>query len=127
MVSGGVLGAVLLAWLALTFFAPGFGMVLAVFGSPVFAFFIILRLLTLPPRGFAVAQAGRMLSEFEQDPDLLRSVVAQNGAGCSTCGNQTSLRLQPVLPVGTQSADLERRFVALCEPCYSARHRRSGQ
>lgn len=43
---GGVLGAVLLGWCVLMAIAPELGSLLAVFGSPVLAFFVILRLLT---------------------------------------------------------------------------------
>jgi hypothetical protein len=47
-VAGCILGAGVLAWLVLTSFAPGFGAMLAIFGSPIIAWAIILRLLTLP-------------------------------------------------------------------------------
>jgi hypothetical protein len=47
---GGLLGAVLLGWCILMAVAPELGSLIAVFGSPVLAFFVIVRLLT-PQRG----------------------------------------------------------------------------
>jgi hypothetical protein len=51
VLAGCSLGVAVLLWLLLTSFAPGFGFMIAIFGSPVIAWVIILRLLTLPPTG----------------------------------------------------------------------------
>jgi hypothetical protein len=48
---GGILGSVLLAWCVLVVTAPELGSLLAVLGSPVVAFFVIVRLLTPDIRG----------------------------------------------------------------------------
>jgi hypothetical protein len=48
---GGILGVALLAWCVLFVAAPELGSLVAVFGSPVLALFVIVRLLTPDGRG----------------------------------------------------------------------------
>jgi hypothetical protein len=116
--SGGMLSAVVLLWLVLCLFAPGVGSVVAVFGSPVFAFFVILRLLTLPkPSISRRAGPGRTLSDLVGDPQLLERVVARDGNICACCGCAGPLQLRPVLPIGLNHLDVERRLVAVCRDC----------
>lgn len=121
LLSGGALGGVLLVWLMLTLFAPGLGSVIAVFGSPVFAFFVILRLLTLGPSSTKTGRRGVTASIAAADPDLLARVLARDGSRCSSCLADGPLRLRAVLPVGNNNKEIERRFVVVCERCYAAR------
>ena len=120
LLAGGGLGATLLAWLMLTLFAPGLGSVIAVFGSPAFSFFVILRLLTLDTRArtppLEIAAPNPLA-----DLHLHKAVAAQSGGKCFDCGAHGSLCLHPVLPVGRAKRGLERRFVALCPTCLRAR------
>ena len=46
-----ILGAVLLAWSTVMVLAPELGSLIAIFGSPVVAFFVIVRLLTPESQG----------------------------------------------------------------------------
>jgi hypothetical protein len=124
LLSGGALGAVLLAWLVLTLFAPGLGSVIAVFGSPVFAFFVIVRLLSLGPAEGDAGRHGGVASRLSPDPALLELVAARSDGRCSRCSAPPPLRLKQILPVGRTSGNVERRFVALCDAC--AAHRSPG-
>ena len=121
LLSGGVLGTLLLAWLVLALFAPGVGSVIAVFGSPVLACFVIVRLLTLDRSGVATGTRGATASELAADPTLFERVIARDGERCTSCSTAAARRLLAVLPIGRHSPHLERRFVALCEDCYSMR------
>jgi hypothetical protein len=117
---GGALGAVLLAWSALTLLAPELGSVLAVFGSPLLAFFVIVRLLSGagPAR---TALRGPTMSDLRRDPALLDRVRARSGGVCADCGSNGPLTLRPILPVGRRTMAIEHRFVALCADCDRAR------
>lgn len=117
IISGGLLGSILLVWLVVALFAPGFASVVAVFGSPVFACLMILRLLTLPAAQSEAPASGPTLSHLEHDAGLLERVAAAGGGVCRRCGSTTDLRLRPVLPIGSATHDLERRFIAVCAAC----------
>ena len=121
ILSGGALGGVLVAWLVLALFAPGLGSVIAVFGSPVFAFFVIVRLLTLGPSDIRSGPRGATATELAADPKLLAQVCARDEGRCSICSAPEAMRLHAILPVGRRMADLERRFVLLCDRCHAAR------
>lgn len=126
LMSGGVFGAVLLGWMVVTVFAPGFGSMVAVFGSPLFAFAVILRLLTLPPAQAQAASPKRSLADVLTDTHLLERVIERNGDGCHWCGAKTALHLHPVLPIGSRQDMLEQRLVALCSSCQESGGRRAS-
>lgn len=117
---GGALGGVLLTWAVLMVLAPDLGSVVAVFGSPLLAFFVILRLLTAPS-GVAAPSLGRTLSELCADPALRARVLARSGNVCADCGSTAPLTLHAVLPIGRAPTALDRRFAALCLDCLRIR------
>jgi hypothetical protein len=120
LTAGGLLGAALLGWLALVSVAPGFGAVVAVFGSPIVACLIILRLLTSTPAR-EPGPRGRRVSELRDDPEVLRRVLLAQGPVCRDCGATGPLQLRAVLPAGRVPARIESRFVALCAACNQKR------
>lgn len=100
--------------------APDLGSVIAVFGSPLLALFVIVRLLTAPA-SVAAPKPGRTLSELREDPGLRARVLAHSGNLCAACGSAGPLTLHAVLPVGRAPAALDRRFQALCPACLRLR------
>jgi hypothetical protein len=123
---GGVLGAILLGWAALMLLAPEIGSLIAVFGSPVLAWFIIVRLVggagpegggRHPPEAGPGGPRGRTLSDLRRDPALLARVSARSGGACGACGAAGPLSLHAILPVGRGTHALDQRFEALCAAC----------
>jgi hypothetical protein len=127
---GGVLGAVLLVWSVTIVLAPELGSLVAVFGSPLLAWYVIVRLVGGGPAAISRAAAPRpdvserraaTLSELRADPHLLARVSVRSGGVCPACGGPGPLRLHAVLPVGRASTALDQRFQALCDTCSAAR------
>lgn len=116
--SGGILGAAALLWLAITLSVPGLGSVLAVFGSPILALCVILRLLTLPvERGRVAVTPERLIADITSDGEVLGRVTARQEHACFKCGGPEPLQLQLVLPIGYASKDIDRRLIAVCRAC----------
>ena len=113
---GGGLGAVLLGWSVLLALAPELASLIAVFGSPLLAFVVIVRMLTAsqpaahasPPTPVAI-------------PEIRRRALAAAGNRCADCGADGPLTLRQVLPIGRATRDVERRFVVLCDACDESR------
>jgi hypothetical protein len=122
---GGVLGAVLLAWSVMIVLTPELGSLVAVFGSPVLAWFVIVRLVgggrAEAGRPAETAPRGASISALRADPDLLARVSARSGGVCAACGAAGPLSLHAILPVGRASTAIEQRFEALCAGCGAAR------
>lgn len=118
LLSGGLLGTVLLAWLLLTLFAPGLGMVIAVFGSPVFAVLMLLRLLTLPAADGCLSGSVSTL-QLPPEAELLARVSARSSGRCQACNAAPAECLRRILPIGARAVDFERRMVALCPTCFA--------
>src|SRR4051794_41158263 len=117
---GAALGSLLLGWSLLAILTPEIASLLAVFGSPVVAFLIIVGMLSSRP-ALRSGKLGSTPTDGGQDVALQNRIVAAQRGACADCGSRGRLSLQQVLPVGRYSRDLERRFVALCDGCKAAR------
>jgi hypothetical protein len=123
---GAALGALLLGWSLLAFLTPELASIIAVFGSPLLAFLVIVGILSTGSQRSS-QKSGRPIAELKDDRAIRDRVLKAAGGRCVDCGSRESLALHQVLPIGRVTRHVDRRFVPLCPVCLRSRWKPASQ